>query len=83
MSRTRVTRPSGSVATTMSPNCSGLVSRPSVCTATWKAPGDVAGGWLMAPAATCTLAARSAATTSPAVRPRAATRAGSSQTRIE
>ena len=34
------------------------VSRPSVCTDSWKAPGDVAGGWLIAPAATCRLAAR-------------------------
>jgi hypothetical protein len=44
MSRTRVTRPSESVATTMSWNCSGLDSRPSVCTASSKPPGDVAGG---------------------------------------
>ena len=67
----------------MSLNCSGLVSRPSVCTATWKPPGDFAGGWLIAPPATCTLAARSAVTTSLAVRPRDCTLAGSSQTRME
>ena len=67
----------------MSLNCSGLVSRPSVCTATWNPPGDFAGGWLIAPAATWTLAARKAATTSSEVRPRDCTLAGSSQTRIE
>ena len=43
----------------------------------------LAGGWLIAPAATWTLAARSASTTSPAVRLREATLAGSSQMRIE
>jgi len=67
----------------MSPNCSTSDSRPSVCTASWNAPGDTAGGWLIAPAATCRLAARNAATTSSAVRPRAATLPGSSQIRIE
>ena len=67
----------------MSLNCSVLVRRPSVCTAISKAPGDVAGGWLIDPAATCTLAARNAATTSEAVRLRDCVLAGSSQTRIE
>ena len=52
-------------------------------TESWKASSDLAGGWLSAPAATCTFAALSAATTSPAVRLRAATLAGSSQIRIE
>jgi len=40
MSRTCVTRPSASVATTISLNCSGVDSRPSVCTASSTPPGD-------------------------------------------
>ena len=45
--------------------------------------GPVAGGWLTAPDATCTLLPRNAVTTSLAVRPRAWVLAGSSQMRIE
>ena len=82
-SRSRVTEPSVSARSTMLPNSSGVVRRPSVCTDSVKAPGDTAGAWLMAPAATCRLAARIASMTSPAVRLWAATRAGSSHTRIE
>src|ERR1700730_19049946 len=41
MSLMRVTRPSLSAATTVSPNCSGSDSRPSVCTAIWNAPGGL------------------------------------------
>ena len=82
MSRRRIVEPSVSARTTMSSNCSVVVSRPSVLTDNWNAPADVAGGWLIAPAATCRLAARSAATTSLAVRLRDATLAGSSQTRM-
>ncbi len=67
----------------MLPNSSGALRRPSVCTVSVNAPGDVAGAWLIEPAATCRLAARMAMMTSEAVRPRAATFAGSSHTRIE
>src|SRR5271169_1155118 len=49
--------PPGSARTTMLPNCSTSASRPSVCTDNWNAPGDFAGGWLIAPAATWRLAA--------------------------
>ena len=83
MSRRRVTEPSGSARITMFSNSSGELSRPRVRTDKVKAPGDTAGAWFTAPAATWRLAARNARTTSPAVRLRAATRAGSSQTRIE
>jgi hypothetical protein len=48
----------------------------------WKAPGLGTGGWLSTPEATWTFWAWSAATTSPAVRLRAAVRSGSSQMRM-
>jgi hypothetical protein len=83
MSRRRVTDPSASARITMFSNWSGELSRPSVRTDRVNPPGDTAGAWLTAPAATWRFAARSASTTSPAVRLRAATRAGSSQMRIE
>ena len=38
----------------MLPNSSGSASRPSVCTAIWKAPGWSTGGWLSTPDATWT-----------------------------
>jgi hypothetical protein len=82
-SRSRVTEPSGSARSTMLPNSSGEVRRPSVLTVSVKPPGETAGAWLIAPAATCRLAARMAIISSVAVRLWPATRAGSSQTRIE
>jgi hypothetical protein len=75
--------PLAPVPITCSSNCSGEASRPCACSAISKAPALLArGAWPMAPAATCTFARWRAATTSPADRPRAATRSGSSQTRM-
>ena len=68
--------------TTMLPNSSVLVRRPSVCTEIWNAPGLSIGGWLSTPEATCTFCPASAVTTSFAVRPSDCRRSGSSQTRI-
>ena len=83
MSLTRVTRPAESDLTMMSANCSGSVRRPRACTFNWNAECWGMGGWPSTPAEICTFWACSAATTSPAVRSRAATLPGSSQMRIE
>jgi hypothetical protein len=82
MSRTRVTRPSESVRTTMLPNWRGSISRPWVSMLSWNAPCTGTGGWLSTPDATWTFCERSAATISPGVRPRPAMRSGSSQIRM-
>ncbi len=73
--------PSEPVRTMMSPNCSVDVRRPWVLTVSWNsAPFD--GEAPITPAATCTFCSRTAATTSDAVMPRAATFCGSSQMRM-
>ena len=76
-----VVAPSALVLMTMLPNSSTDCSRPCVLTVSWKsAPLD--GPWPTTPAATCTFCSRIAFTTSLAVRLRAATFCGSSQTRM-
>jgi len=81
-SRRRVTCPASPVWTMISPNCSASTSRPCVLTEYWKASSWSTGGWPICPAATCTFCSRTARAMSPAVRPRAATRSGSSQIRM-
>ncbi len=66
--------------TTMLPNSSGVDSRPSVRTATWKASCSGTGGAFSTPEATCRFCALSAAVTSLAVRFSACILVGSSQT---
>jgi hypothetical protein len=68
--------------TMMSSNSRGSESRPTARTLTWKVWPGGAGCCPTWPAATCTFCSRSAATTSEAVRPRAATRTGSSHSRM-
>ena len=76
-------RPAVSRLTTMSPNSCGVVSRPSVCTSSWRAaPPAPNGGSPTEPAATWTLWERSAPTTSSTVMLRAAALSGSIQIRI-
>ena len=77
-----MTRPSGSVLTTIRSKSSVSSNRPSVSTLSWKEASVGIGGWFRTPDATCTFCARIAATTSPAVSSRAATFSGSSQIRI-
>ena len=60
MSRMRVSWPSSPILTTMSPNCSGSISRPSVLSVYWKAWPVGTGGWPSWPAATCTFCSRRA-----------------------
>ena len=67
----------------MSPNCSGVLSRPSVCSGSWKALPCPTGGCPTAPGAASTFWARTALATSLAVMFRAASSCGSSQMRIE
>ena len=61
MSRMRVTCPCLSDFKMMSPNCSGVVSRPSASTLIWYAALVLNGGALRTPAETWTFCARSAA----------------------
>ncbi len=75
--------PSSAVFRMMFSNSAGSVRRPTARTLIWKVCPARAGGWPTCPAATCTFCSRSAATTSEAVSLRLATRAGSSQSRIE
>ena len=81
-SRPRVTWPLLSDLMITWPNCSGVSSRPSVCTLSWNASCDGIGGWFRMPADTCTFCARNAFTTSSPVMPYAAILSGSSQIRI-
>ena len=50
-SRTRSTEPSGLARITMSPNCSGVVSRPCVCTLSWNCWSSAIGRAPMRPTA--------------------------------
>ena len=72
----------GSARTMMSANCSSVVSRPCVFTASWNSVPVGAGGAPTVPAATCAFCSRMAAITSAVVSPRAASLVGSSQTRM-
>ena len=80
-SRKWVVAPSAPVRTMMSPNCSTVCSRPWVFKVSWNCE-SLAGDAPTTPAATCTFCSRMAATMSEAIKPRAATFCGSSQTRI-
>ena len=82
MSRRRTIDPSEPVRTMISPNSSALARRPRALTSSSNAAAPVAGWLPTTPAATCTFCSRIARTTSLAARPREATFAGSSQTRI-
>jgi hypothetical protein len=81
-SRSRVTAPPASVFTMMSPNSSSVASRPwaftESCSWTSGNPGEAP----TTPAAAWRFCSRMARTTSPAERPRSATRLGSSHTRM-
>ena len=82
-SRMRIRPPvAGSLRTMMSANCSSLVRRPCVLTASWNSVPRGDGGAPTVPAATCAFCSRTAATTSPVVMLRAASLAGSSQMRM-
>ena len=80
----RRTMPPASVArTTMSSNCSGSASRPSVVTENVKSASPRLGASPMRPAANCAFCSRTAAATSDGVRPSCASLSGRSQMRIE
>ena len=82
-SRMRIRPPvEGSVRTMMSANSSSFARRPCVLTASWNSVPAGAGDAPTVPAATCAFCSRIAAMTSPVVRLRAASLAGSSQMRI-
>ncbi len=78
----RVFSPLAPVFTMMRPNSSGDTKRPLALICISKACGRLTGCWPTAPAATCTFCSRMAATTSLAVRLRAAILLGSSHTRM-
>ena len=78
----RVTAPSGAVLRMMRPNSSAVVRRPRAFTENCMGTSPWVGDAPMMPAATWTFCSRMALTTSMAVRPRWATRLGSSQTRM-
>ena len=75
-------RPSSPRLSTTFSNCSGSSSRPSVVTGIWNAEPSGTGGWPIVPDDTWMFCSRSACTTSLVVMLRAASRSGSSQTRM-
>ena len=68
--------------TTIDPNCSGSLSRPSVSTGNWNGWPREAGGWPMRPDGASTFSLRMALATSMAVMLRDASFCGSSQARM-
>ena len=74
-------RPSSVARTITCSNSLGSLRRPFAVTATSKAEPVAFGGPPSEPPETCTFCSRSAAVTSPAVSPSAASRSGSSQMR--
>src|SRR3546814_18269878 len=73
---------SSDLLTTISANCCGSSSRPTVSTLSWKAPDVGTGCWFNAPEAICRLFARSASTTAPAARFRAVISSRSEERRV-
>ena len=69
--------------TMMSPNCSGVLSRPRISIGNWLVCRTEAGGCPVCPAAAWMLWSRMALATSMAVMPRDASFRGSSQMRME
>ncbi len=82
-SRTRSTEPSGLARTTMSPNCSGVDSRPWVCTFSWNCVVSGVGRAPMRPTGACTFCCWIAWMMSDGTRLRAFSRSMSNQIRIE
>ena len=82
MSRMRMTRPSGVARRMTSANCEGCFSRPKVVKGICVSCPRGVGCWPICPVATSAFCSRSAATTSPAVRFRAASLPGLTQIRM-
>ena len=72
----------GPALTTIVPNCSGSVSRPSVSIGNWNGWPREAGGWPICPAGASRFSLRIALATSMAVMLRDASFCGSSQARM-
>ncbi len=79
----RSTEPSGLARITMSPNCSGVTSRPCVCTLSWNCVASLVGRAPMRPTGACTFCARMASMMSDGARFRLISRLISNQMRIE